>query len=102
MDEHVHEMNNVDIWEHEGTWYLGLPNQLPISFASRETIEWVAKLYLTTERYQELIMAVGNKHEGETRHETALRYILEAERGSDIAADILEGKDNRPPAGKGG
>ena len=49
-----------------------------------------------TERYQELIMAVGNKHDGETRHETALRYILEAERGSDIAyANILEDKDTK-------
>jgi len=29
--------------------------------------------------YDELLYAVGNKHEGETRHETALRYIREAE-----------------------
>lgn len=26
-------------------------------------------------RYEELIMAVETKHEGETRHQTALRYI---------------------------
>ena len=32
--------------------------------------------------YHELIFAVGNKHKGETRHETALRYIREAETGS--------------------
>jgi hypothetical protein len=29
--------------------------------------------------YNELIMAVGNKYEGETRHQTALRYIIKAE-----------------------
>lgn len=28
-------------------------------------------------RYDELIYAVANKYEGETRHETALRYIFE-------------------------
>jgi len=30
--------------------------------------------------YHDLIMAVGTKHEGETRHETARRYIEERER----------------------
>lgn len=30
-------------------------------------------------QYHELIMAVGNKFQGETRHQTALRYILAAE-----------------------
>lgn len=40
------------------------------------------------ERYNELLMAVGNKYPGETRHETALRYIRNAERScaSDAAA----------------
>ncbi len=31
------------------------------------------------ELYNELIMAVEKKHEGETRHQTALRYIRERE-----------------------
>lgn len=30
--------------------------------------------------YTELIMAVGNKYPGETRHETALKYIRQAEK----------------------
>lgn len=30
-------------------------------------------------KYAELIYAVGNKYPGETRHETALRYIRQAE-----------------------
>ncbi len=39
--------------------------------------------------YYELIMAVGNKYEGETRHETALRYIFDAEKGSgEVMGDV--------------
>jgi hypothetical protein len=30
-------------------------------------------------KYHELLYAVGNKHAGESRHETALRYIRQAE-----------------------
>jgi len=33
----------------------------------------------TERRYQELIMLVGQKVEGETRHQTAARYITQAE-----------------------
>lgn len=36
-------------------------------------------------KYQELIYAVGQKHPGETRHQTALRYIQQAEEGSNEA-----------------
>jgi hypothetical protein len=39
----------------------------------REELEGVVK------DYQELIMAVESKFEGETRHQTALRYIKQAE-----------------------
>lgn len=38
--------------------------------------------------YEELICAVASKHEGETRHETALRYIRERE-----AQPGVEGSD---------
>lgn len=41
------------------------------------------------EKYNELIMAVEKKHEGETRHETALRYIKQAE-----SSLSLEAKEN--------
>jgi hypothetical protein len=33
-------------------------------------------------KYDELLLAVGNKYAGETRHETALRYIRRQEAGS--------------------
>ena len=39
-----------------------------------------------SEKYQELMLAVESVHPGETRHETALRYIREREMGSTIAA----------------
>ena len=51
---------------------------------------WVIKEALSSQRqrvvgvgkqYEELIMAVGNKYPGETRHQTALRYIRQAEQG---------------------
>lgn len=38
------------------------------------------------ERYNELIFAVGNKAEGETRHQTALRYIQQAEQNTSAAS----------------
>lgn len=39
--------------------------------------------------YEELLFAVGNKYPGETRHQTALRYIQQAEapRGSAAQCD---------------
>jgi len=43
----------------------------------------------SAEKYNELIMAVGNKYEGETRHETALRYIKQAEQSSGVASESL-------------
>lgn len=38
-------------------------------------------------RYHELLFAVGNKYTGETRHETVLRYIRQAEAAGQRAAD---------------
>lgn len=45
--------------------------------------EYVKKV---EEAYSELIMAVERKFEGETRHETALRYINERERSAIASA----------------
>jgi hypothetical protein len=46
------------------------------------------------ESYDDLIMAVVNKYPGETRHQTALRYIRQAEQHSGEAMSAL------PPAPK--
>ena len=38
-------------------------------------------------KYHELVFAVSRKHDGETRHDTALRYIREAEETSSATGD---------------
>lgn len=48
---------------------------------SRQSVLYIPYREVTQLRakYDELIYAVAQKHDGETRHETALRYILERE-----------------------
>ena len=48
----------------------------------------------TDEQYYKLIWAVANKYESETRHETALRYIIQAEQSS---GPFMSKKENQPP-----
>jgi hypothetical protein len=50
--------------------------------------------------YHELIMAVGNKYDGESRHETALRYIRQAEAVGSTPCESNPTVDPRP-TGKG-
>jgi hypothetical protein len=42
--------------------------------------------YIRADRYYELVMEVARKFDGESRHETALRYIREREASSTEAA----------------
>lgn len=51
--------------------------------AERERDEAMAELASVKADYHELIMAVGNKYPNETRHQTALRYIKNAEDSGD-------------------
>ena len=44
----------------------------------------------TADKYHELIMSVETKHTGETRHQTALRYIREREHRKALG---IEGKE---------
>jgi hypothetical protein len=46
---------------------------------------------LTDDLYNELLFAVGNKCPNETRHQTALRYILQTEKGDEKAAHGIKG-----------
>ena len=46
---------------------------------------------LTDELYNELLFAVGNKYPNETRHQTALRYIQQAEMKSNQPAKAAHG-----------
>lgn len=49
---------------------------------SKARKECQEKYEIVANLYNELLMAVGNKYDGETRHQTALRYIKQAETSS--------------------
>lgn len=87
----------------------GVP-MVPFEFArtlERETVELAntvldlerkladaSKAYAATSgQYMDLLYAVAKSHPGESRHETAKRYILNAERGSDAASAALSAED---------
>lgn len=53
-----------------------------------ELLETITALKEKVGEYEELIMAVESKHKGETRHQTALRYIKHAEQGSREPANV--------------
>lgn len=59
--------------------------------------ELEADLWAVREAYNELIMAVGKKHPGETRHQTALRYIQQAERPTEAVVS-QQAADHTPQA----
>ena len=44
----------------------------------------IVRLKARVEEFEPLVMAVGNKYPGESRIETALRYIRQAERLDDM------------------
>ena len=48
-------------------------------------------------RYHELLFAVGNKYPGETRHQTALRYIRQMEDASDLLGQMVKEDAARKP-----
>ena len=63
------------IWPH----WRGFTRGNPIATAATEQALSDRLAQPEAERYHELLYAVQTKHPGETRHETALRYIREAE-----------------------
>ena len=58
---------------------------------ARELDREVKRLTATEEKYYELLNWVESKHEGETRHETALRYIKEREDTQQSCGETKEG-----------
>ena len=50
------------------------------------------RLHEVEKQYRELLYAVGNKYEGESRHQTALRYIQQAEVYDSAAIAKAEGQ----------
>ena len=58
------------------------------SIEPRKYDEYCDEQYMAlNEKYMELIMAVATKFPNESRHETALRYIEQAENRSNIACE---------------
>lgn len=53
---------------------------------ARALLSHIESLERDAAQYAELIFAVGRKYDGETRQQTALRYIRQAEAGNNIAA----------------
>ena len=63
------------------------------NYASADSAEKVLKrLEDLREKYNELLYAVGNKYPDETRHQTALRYIIQAEAPNKDACCVNEPK----------
>jgi hypothetical protein len=60
--------------------------QIRVAEAQTDTAE-LARLRAL---YEQLLYAVGNKYPGETRHQTALRYIQQAEAHSEQGAATVE------------
>jgi hypothetical protein len=84
-----------------------LPERLRARKADRTLHEEAAQeIERLTRLYYGLVMLVGNKHAGETRHETAARYIRQAERSTCVSCDgtgqaIFEGSACEPCGGGG-
>lgn len=78
--------HSTQYWELRANKAEGLAND------AQEAIgHYQAQLQQAQQRYNDLIMQVGKKFPGETRHDTAKRYIQQAERpSSDTAHTALQ------------
>jgi hypothetical protein len=54
------------------------------------------RLHAVESKYNELLFAVGSKRVGETRHDTALRYIKQAEDNITYGPAKAEGEEEEP------
>jgi hypothetical protein len=70
-DLYCNNPDNVDINE---------PNRLRKCLDSYDIPTWCRLKLDVSELYNELLIAVGNKFSNESRHQTALRYIRQAEK----------------------
>jgi hypothetical protein len=61
----------------------------------REAASMLERLEGVEQKYNELLYAVATKHPGETRHETALRYIRERERRIDRPISAVSAESRR-------
>ena len=61
--------------------------------AKQTILDKIQQEYVAREKYDELIMAVESVHPTLSRHETALLYIQNAERGNDLTAQAAKGDE---------
>ena len=66
-------------WEADEDTILSLIDRVPSEEDVLVEGRALEELSATADKYHELIMSVETKHAGETRHQTALRYIRERE-----------------------
>jgi hypothetical protein len=60
-----------------------MSGEYQVAVRDREMERHIRELEETKREYEELLYAVARKFPGETRHQTALRYIQEAEQVKD-------------------
>ena len=65
------------------------------NLAADDALALEAKLEAMGRDYYELIYAVSTKHEGETRHETALRYIHQAETSTSNVGTVAAAQEEK-------
>jgi hypothetical protein len=74
-------------WSHDGILCQSCRDKIERADFKSRIHQLEAELARKDKLYSELIMAVGRKYPGETRHQTALRYIRMAEIGDHREAD---------------
>ena len=76
-------VHNQPTYFHPPHWYRGIlwqASERAIDIqVTRDLIQDYERALRQADKYNELLLSVGKKTAGETRHETALRYILQAE-----------------------
>jgi len=74
------------------------PEQCPNGCGPLWKVSWRQEASEILEKYEELLLAVHQKFPNETRHQTALRYIKNAENST--TNQWHDCKENPPPIGK--
>lgn len=96
-----------EYYESEGNWtsraqkLLGRPVQPTCTTLMLRAEKAESELAELREKYNELLLQVGNVYEGETRHETALRYLRSCENQTGVGAAVAIPQNLRPGEGDG-
>jgi hypothetical protein len=76
---HRFELAN-NVWHEKTDWVHETAQPLELGRHRADVLKQrIERLHAVESKYNELLFAVGSKRVGETRHDTALRYIKQAE-----------------------